>query len=253
MAPSRDPERSFAVPEDPRALLRSEDVTLLRRGPRRATYRWRSGEEHSLVIKVHERGRGLRRLARPGRAEYEALRRLGAAGLRVPAPLALHADAEGELLVLEDVRHSSSLRQRLLAAPHEARRWLPEVLALTLGLHTRGWYHRDLYLDHLIVEEDARGRALGLCLLDLGRARHRWRPRRRWFVKDLAALLHSLPPSVGARPRLRFLLAYLRGRGLDSRRARRRWLRDVRAKARRMAAHTPRGGVSVHEGVEVVS
>jgi hypothetical protein len=77
-------------------------------------------------------------------------------------------------------------------------------------------------------------------LLDVGRARHQRSPRERWFVKDVAALLHSAPPAVGRRERLRFLARYLDGRGATDRGARRAFAAAALRKARRIAGHRPR-------------
>jgi hypothetical protein len=63
--------------------------------------------------------------------------------------------------------------------------------------------------------------------------------RARWFVKDLAALLHSCPRSVAPRERLRFLLAYLRARGIAARAS---WLSAILRREARMAAHRPKHG-----------
>ena len=101
-------------------------------------------------------------------------------------------------------------------------------------LHAAGWYHRDLYLAHWLVTP------AGLFLVDVGRARRERAPRERWFVKDLAALLHSCPATVTAHARLRFLVLYLDARGIASHDGRKSFARAVLAKAARIAAHVPR-------------
>jgi hypothetical protein len=139
---------------------------------------------------------------------------------------------------MERVRHGSTLRDACRADPvGAARAWLVPLAELVARLHARGWYHRDLYLQHVVLAEQGAGERL--VLLDVGRARRDQRPRRRWFVKDLAALAHSAPQGVGARDRLRFLSRYARWRrlGRDERRA---LARAVLSKALRMAAHAPR-------------
>jgi len=105
-----------------------------------------------------------------------------------------------------------------------------------LRLHEKGWYHRDLYLQHFVL------RGQELVLLDVGRARRKRAVRERWFEKDLAALLHSTPRVVGARERLRFLVRYLDARGIEARLQRRVWLARIVRRAGRMAAHVPRHG-----------
>ena len=144
-------------------------------------------------------------------------------------------------VLMQRVEHRETLREVCSARPDEARRrWLGPLAELTARLHGRGWYHRDLYLQHVVVAAPHQDRAERLVLLDVGRARRRARPRRRWFVKDLAALLHSAPATIPPRARLRFLVAYCRLRGLEGRAARRGLARAVLAKARRIASHAPR-------------
>ncbi len=231
------------------ALCELSPEVLLRRGPGRETFRWCGAIAEAYIVKRFTRARRLASFGRrPARDEFEALRRLHEAGLRVPEPIELFESAQVALVVMEEVQHSTDLRRRLAEHPEEAAMWSPEVLALTLGLHTRGWYHRDLYLDHFVLELGETGESIAL--LDLGRARQESRPRRRWFVKDLAALLHSTPSTVSAVTCLRFLRDYLEGRGIVGRRKRRWWRDSVVRKAQRMAAHTPRGGTSFPHDVE---
>ena len=81
---------------------------------------------------------------------------------------------------------------------------LGNLARLVGGLHRAGFVHRDLYLSHVFIA----GRELRL--IDLQRVfRPRWR-RRRWVVKDLAALHFSTPADrVGRWERLRFLCRYV--------------------------------------------
>jgi len=177
----------------------------------------------------------------PGAIEYENLRGLARDGIPVPRALSWSAERTGPLhlarrsvVAMERVEHAQTLRERLAQATEAERRVLGEqLLALVLRLHTAGWYHRDLYLQHFVLRGDE------LILLDVGRARHRRSVRARWFEKDLAALLHSTPRSVPVRERLRFLVRYLAARGLTERR---RWLRAIVRRERQMAAHVPRHG-----------
>src|SRR4030095_1136590 len=116
------------------------------------------------------------------------------------------------VVVMEHVEHAETLRERLgRADASERAAWCAQLLRLVSALHAGGWYHRDLYLQHLVLGPE------GLVLLDVGRARRSsgaGAPRERWFVKDLGALLHSTPRTVGAREQLRFLARYLDARGL---------------------------------------
>jgi len=206
---------------------------MLRRAPGRETFLGRGPAGEPAVIKRYD--------GRAGLVERENLVALARAGLPVPAALGARARGRSSLVAMAFVPHAQTLRDLAAeVAPAERARRAGELLDLVVALHGAGWYHRDLYLEHFLVRADD-GR---LVLIDVGRARRRRRPRRRWLVKDLAALLHSTPPAVGPRERLRFLARYLDARGVEGRRARRRWLRAVVAKERRMAAHPPRFGRS---------
>jgi len=177
----------------------------------------------------------------PGAIEYQNLRDLARDGIPVPRALSWSAERTGALRLarrseveMERIEHAETLRERLArAAPAERRALGERLLALVVRLHEAGWYHRDLYLQHFVLRGEE------LVLLDVGRARHERAPRARWFVKDLAALLHSCPRSVPGRERLRFVARYLEARGLGGRRE---WLRAILRREARMARHVPRHG-----------
>lgn len=231
------------------ALARCEVREPLRVGPGRVTFVWTDSAGRACIVKRYAGQRlaeSLReRLAgrdprSPARREYEALLELSAVGVRVPRAVALHEQDGLSLVVMERLEPLVSLREVLTADPARASELLQPTLELVRRFHRAGWYHRDLYLDHLVLAGE-RGQ---LALIDLERARRDARPRRRWFIKDLAALWHSTPRGVDTRVALRFVAAWLDGHGVRGRRRRRQWLRAIQAKARRMAAHVPRGGTS---------
>jgi tRNA A-37 threonylcarbamoyl transferase component Bud32 len=246
----------------------------LRRLPARATFPWRpAGSDRPLVVKRftgdaarerwYERLRSLASAPRgPARREAESLRELAAAGFPVPRPLAWFEGPPGSgasALVMEHLEHRETLRELFARTPPlAARPRLVELARLVARLHAAGFYHRDLYLEHVVVTGPRPGE---LALLDAGRARRERAPRERWFVKDLAALLHSAPAAQGDRARLRFLAHYLDARedarGLDARRLdanavqrpRRAFARAVVRKAARLAAHAPR---HVHQAADPI-
>ena len=223
------------------ALLSAEPAAWLRRVAGRETFAWTLATGREVVVK---RARELRRpwRASAGEREHANLRGLASDGVPVPRALGWREDRDGKLtrrslVVMERIEHDETLRERLFRAGAAERRALArELLALVVALHAAGWYHRDLYLQHVVVSRR------GLVLLDVGRARRESAPARRWLVKDLAALLHSTPRSVTGRERLRFLAGWLDARGVRSRAERRSWLGGVLAKQRRIAAHAPRAG-----------
>jgi len=131
---------------------------------------------------------------------------------------------------------------------------LDRLAAFVGGFHRAGFVHRDLYLSHIFiqpatehrepvesrpgqtgVEEGGSGRHEEFRLIDLQRVfRPSWR-RRRWVVKDLAALHYSTPADRAGLPeRLRFLCRYVRACGRFG--TARQLARAVGAKASRMAA-----------------
>ena len=217
-----------------RSALERNEARVLRSLPGRETL-----ELGPNVVKRSRERWGLGRS--PGAVEYQNLRDLARDGIPVPRALSWSAERSGPLLLarhseveMERIEHRETLRERLFQAPPAERAQLGEkLLALVVRLHQSGWYHRDLYLQHIVLRGDE------LVLLDVGRARQGRSVRARWFVKDLAALLHSCPRSVTPRERLRFLRAYLRARGIEGRPS---WLRAIQRRERRMARHVPKHG-----------
>lgn len=222
----------------------------LRRIPGRETVAWPASSAVVVIKRYHGsdwrawvRSRLAGESARsPARRECENLTALAQLGVRVPEPIAWCEDAgtARSAMVMTFVRHRENLRERLLHAPvDEQRDFARRVAEIAARLHAAGWCHRDLYLQHFVIEDRVDG--IGeLALLDVARAFETGLVQRRWFVKDVAALLHSAPSSVGWRIRMRCLAAYLDLRDIRTRGERRAFLRDVLAKQRRIAAHRPR-------------
>lgn len=232
-----------------RSLLAFQPTEFMRLGPKRETFAFDLPGGTPVVVKRYgsvRAGEGLRQLAlgkrprHPGMQEHQNLQDLRAAGLSVPAPLGSISEGSASLVVLEHLGGLVSLRDHLALHPEDVARLFPEVLQLVVRFHRAGWYHRDLYLDHLVLAGDE-GR---LYLIDLERARRDPIPLRRWFVKDLAALYHSLPEAVPRSWALRFLSRWLDARGVSERKSRRDWWRAIFRKEASMAKHTPRGGTS---------
>ena len=177
--------------------------------------------------------------------EAENLSGLLSVGVPVPLPLFWCESGAASLVLIEYLPHRFTLRGLLEAGAPESESLVRELAELVARMHAAGWYHRDLYLEHVVVLDGEQGSRLAL--LDAGRARFAKRPRRRWFVKDLAALLSSAPASAERLARLfyahysRALLAAQGGPGLArTRAARRRFARRVERRAERMRAHVPR-------------
>ncbi|MFO1011974.1 MAG: lipopolysaccharide kinase InaA family protein [Planctomycetota bacterium] len=244
-----DPGASGAHRADAELLLDAEPAAVLRRVGARTTCVVELDGAPCIVKRDLERS-GWRRLfgARASAAEREHANLVELARDGVPVPRAIAwiardgVDGRASAVAMERIEHDATLRERLAIAPADERRaWAERLAVLVADLHARGWYHRDLYLQHVVLRRGASDER-ALVLLDVGRARRERAPRERWFVKDVAALLHSTPRVVTTHERLRFLARYLDLARVADRRARRRFLARVVAKERRMAAHVPRAG-----------
>ena len=140
----------------------------------------------------------------------------------------------------------------LLAADLDPARWnrramgennvttgLAELARLARTFHGAGFFHKDFYLGHILLREE--GGEFALFLIDLQRTDRHPRPRRRWFVKDLAQMLYTTPsPPIQRTDLVRFFRLY-RGvprLGRDDR----RFIGAIVAKHRRMVRRVERKG-----------
>ena len=212
-----------------------------------------------LYLKVHQRVSRWRRFTflgrgatSPARREWEAMMAMRQTGFDVPEPVAFGESSawfgcpSQSFLLMREV--AGVPMDRFLADgfpdPHRlgargARNAvIRDVSGMVRRLHATGFYHKDLYCCHLIVTPDPRwGRPY---FIDLQRVERGQPPRRRWLVKDLAALHFSAPRTVTRADRLRFLLNYLCKSKLDS--ESKVWVRAIIAKASRLGAHVPKFG-----------
>ena len=176
------------------------------------------------------------------RSEWEQMQRLDAAGVESVRWAALGEEMAGRWerrsAVVTPAVPGESLEQYVARNQQPFRRDdLCRLARFVARFHGVGLVHRDLYLSHIFYDE--RDAEAPFRLIDVARVmRPRWR-RRRWVVKDLAALDYSTPPHAATTAdRLRFLKVYL---GVDRLRpADRRLARQVVAKTRRIARHDAR-------------
>lgn len=186
-----------------------------------------------------------------GRREWDNLLRLQALGIKTPRPVAV-----GEKRFLGFERRSFIITERIPGgAPLDEYikgRWSGELeggallekraLLWDLGevvrrLHNAGLTHMDLYLNHFFVSETPGGDK-ELYLIDLQRMAKRWIFKRRWIVKDLAALLYSARELPLTRTDFaRFFTAYFDGSPPG---AGRRLVRAALKRAARMARRVRR-------------
>ena len=194
-------------------------------------------------------GQQLRRAVRgyssTAQVEWLWLMRLRRLDIRVPEPVACGACKRGPLercsILLTAELPGESLEKWLPAYACDlspsARMHLMEALATLVGqLHGAGLVHRDLYLSHIFVHWQSSVRCT-LSLLDLQRVMAPGLRRRRWRVKDLAALNYSTPQAAASRTdRLRWLKMYLRiSKPVGDLRA---LIRVIESKTKRIARHS---------------
>jgi heptose I phosphotransferase len=139
-----------------------------------------------------------------GRREWENIARLH--GLGIPT---MRRAAYGERKILFFEAQSFVITERIPQATpmddyiartateavsgellREKRSLLWDLGDLARRLHRGGLTHMDLYLNHVFVRETASGEKV-LHLIDLQRVARRRLFKRRWIVKDLAAILYS--------------------------------------------------------------
>lgn len=225
-------------------------------GPRR-TFRIKTSTGN-LYLKVHKGVPWKQRLIlgrrgiSPARLEWENIGSLQRSGFDLPETVAVGESDQAfgvpneSFVITREVPGPplDALLARGWPNPHdvsevEARQAVVRDLAgMVRRFHASGFYHRDLYCGHLIVAPDARwGRPF---FIDLARVERRFPPRRRWLVKDLAALESSAPATVSRTDRLRFLLIYLCKSRLDP--LAKRWALDVLRKSAKIRSHVPKYG-----------
>ncbi len=182
-----------------------------------------------------------------GRREWENLLRLQRLGIQAPRRVAF-----GEKRLLGFERRSFVITEAIASAVpldeylgslqgDQAQRGaallVKRALLWDLGeivrrLHGAGLTHMDLYLSHFLVREKADG-DMEIFLIDLQRMARRWLFKRRWIIKDLAALLYSARDVGLSKTDFgRFFSAYFDG---TPSRAQKRLLRAALGRASRMA------------------
>jgi tRNA A-37 threonylcarbamoyl transferase component Bud32 len=221
--------------------LAPAEATIVRRRDGRVNLRWSEppGEAGATWF-----GKRFERAPWRGRSpafqEWVNGRALAAAGIAVPDHVAVARFTRGaSILWTRGVAPGATLRELLptldRASPRR-RALLLEAANLARRLHAAGFVHRDLYLDHFLLEAAPRER---LVVIDHSRVAWFKTLPARARTKDLAALEFSARAAGATRAeRWRALLAYARG----DRRAARRLVAAALAKAARIAAHERRHG-----------
>ena len=153
--------------------------------------------------------------------EYRASEVLQNCGVEVPGVAAFGmrgmSPAARESFILTDaVEPSVSLEDycRDWAAQKPAFRTkrilIHEVADITKRLHAAGLNHRDLYICHFLLDQNAlEAGEFRLILIDLHRAQKRSRIPRRWLIKDLGSLQFScLDLGLEVKDWMRFIARY---------------------------------------------
>lgn len=181
--------------------------------------------------------------------EWDWLRRLAADGIATMTPVAFGERMagwreRGSVLVTEAVGGESLERWAARRKERCSREWIVSLASFISRFHHLGYAHRDLYLSHVFFENTG-DEGVRFRLIDLQRViRPRWR-RKRWVIKDLAALNYSTPsPVATAADRVRFLKAYLGVQRLGL--TQKRLAGRIAAKTRRIADHDRRRGEACH-------
>lgn len=178
----------------------------------------------------------------PEPAEAIVIARARAAGVPTATVVFDGADAEHGAIVgtleLSPARPIDELLRERLIAPVHRGPLLARLARVVAALHAASLFPKDLYLNHVYV--DPAVGAASLVLIDLERAiEPRWMPGRA-ARRDLAALRSSTPDDcVWSRERARFLVRYLRIRGLDPRRELAGWTQAIERKALSIRGHVP--------------
>jgi tRNA A-37 threonylcarbamoyl transferase component Bud32 len=122
-----------------------------------------------------------------------------------------------------------------LAELLKRRTWIRKLAALIRRFHQAGFCHRDLYLSHIFISLKQNGDPV-FFLIDLARAFKTGGRKKRWIIKDLAALNYSAPEkTIFTTDRMRFLKIYL---GLKKLGTKDKYLiREIIRKTRRIALH----------------
>ena len=174
-----------------------------------------------VLLKVHrtrslgERARSWVRASR-ARQEWDAACFLGAAGLPVPAPVAMGEArrwgmVRGSFFAADFLPGARPVHEALEAQGPALRTALLERLAdLLRGMHDRGFDHRDLHTGNVLAGPGP-GDRCALFLTDLHRSRLGPWVTRRSRQRALAQWLHSLATHLDRVGRQAWLATYLRG------------------------------------------
>jgi heptosyltransferase-2 len=185
--------------------------------------------------------------------EFEPMQELPLAGVNTPRVVAYGEQWSGifekrSFIITEKIPDAEALERKLPdcfnapATPENLSRrrdFITQLAAFVRKFHRSGYRHRDLYFAHIF-----RNNAGEFYLIDLARTFKPALLSRRFQIKDVAQLHYSAPGRQFSRSdRLRFYLAYTAQRRLAT--GDKAFIREVVAKAKRMASHDRKHGRDV--------
>lgn len=201
---------------------------LLRDIGQRRNYRLEHGDK-AFYLKVHREG-NIPADRSFGIKEWNNHLRLMRVGLAVPEPVAWGRGKGFSFFMSEDcgnVTAEEFAREGSYESPDERRALARELGYMVRRMHHFGFFHRDLYLCHVIIGKG------GPLLVDLQRLTDGSLFKRHRKTKDLAALLYSsLDLPVSRSDCMRFFRTYWGRRCRDG--GAKRMIRAVQAKADRI-------------------
>ncbi|MFP4069903.1 MAG: lipopolysaccharide core heptose(I) kinase RfaP [Opitutales bacterium] len=232
------PDLKKALPEDAVVFdwFLEPRGTVHRKVKHRLTYETQLGGHHVFVkrhlasgwAEVLKEWYRFRKPVVSARTEWLGAEALAAAGVPVPAVLGKgergrYPHAVESFVVLEALPDRETLEHFKPGwLGLEGTRWvackralIDEVARMTSAMHAAGINHRDLYINHFLVERSRirdwqPGQPIRLHLIDLHRAQMRKAVPRRWLVKDLGSLVFSaLDCGLTSADCARFLRTYL--------------------------------------------
>jgi hypothetical protein len=191
----------------------------MREVPGRLTVRLDLGEGETFYLKRHTYPNADAKKGGP--REWKNILSLSAAGISCPEPVATGsgnmAGKPCSFLITRAVpgmpldavlrsRYAHPIAQHRIA---EKRSLIQGLAAFARRFHGAGFHHKDFYIGHMYVPTQG-SPANQFYLIDLQRVDRAHFFRRRWIVKDLAAMNYSATVDFAtACDRLRFLLGYL--------------------------------------------
>ncbi|PCH82281.1 MAG: hypothetical protein COB96_02155 [Planctomycetota bacterium] len=228
-------------------IMSCEDAILFRAGelvremPGRETWRVDSSAGVLFLKKHLHSSLGTRWLRpSPARSEFQRHLELQELGFSVP-PVIGCGEMPGRFgslaasFLLTKSAGDRTLLSQLQGGHHPPRSWWLELAVELRRFHDAGFFHRDFYANHLhLADQQDWGRP---CMIDLQRVVRRNSPRRRWLVKDLAALHCSCGDFLKEERHHEFLLRYLGKDLADSESD--WWRQQILRKSKAIASHVP--------------